>query len=95
MNKALITFMVAALSLPSLAEVITLPKQSSRGAVVVNNEDAKFRVCYYQDKAYSLGAILQVGDYYMICHPANNFETNGALKWVRYNPQQKAPAQTQ
>ncbi len=50
------------------------------------------RVCYYQDQAYSFGAIIQVGDYYMECKAANDFETNGSLKWQRIHkkPQQKS-----
>ncbi len=41
------------------------------------------RVCYYDNHAYSFGAIIQVGDYYMECKAANDFETNGPLKWHR------------
>ncbi|MCL9782704.1 YnjH family protein [Vibrio sp. S4M6] len=70
----------------SFAEVISLPQHSARNAVVVNAQNMKSRVCYYQDQAYSLGAILQVGKFYMVCNPANKFETNGALKWEAYEP---------
>ena len=31
---------------------------------------------------FFLGAILQVGEHYMTCDRANDFETNGALKWI-------------
>jgi len=86
MKRLLVTTVLTTLSQLSIAEVVTLPHHANQNAVVVNNQGAKFRVCYYQDKAYSLGAILQVGEYYMICHPANKFETNGALKWVRFSP---------
>lgn len=39
------------------------------------------RVCYYRDEAYSIGAILQVGEHYMVCRAENDYETNGALRW--------------
>lgn len=39
------------------------------------------RVCYYKDKAYSVGAILQVGEHYMICSKENAHESNGPLRW--------------
>ncbi len=47
------------------------------------------RVCYYQNQAYSFGAIIQVGSYYMECKAANDFETNGALKWQRLDAASK------
>ncbi|EGA70264.1 hypothetical protein VISI1226_13571 [Vibrio sinaloensis DSM 21326] len=49
--------------------------------VGVNANTVAQRVCYYQDQAYSEGAMLQVGDHIIQCASANDFETNGALKW--------------
>ncbi|MBO0214051.1 YnjH family protein [Vibrio sp. Vb2880] len=46
------------------------------------------RVCYYDDKAYSEGSVLQIGAVYMICQRANDFETNGPLKWVLLQQEQ-------
>lgn len=51
-------------------------------AVIVNSSDLKHRICYYQDQAYSLGALIEVGGYIMRCDNANDFESNGALKWI-------------
>jgi hypothetical protein len=62
---------------------------SNRAIIAVDGSNVAKRVCYYQDKAYSLGAILQVGDHYMVCKEANDFETNGALKWVPLEAQLK------
>lgn len=53
------------------------------------------RVCYYKDKAYSEGAILQVGENYLICQRANKFETNGSLKWQPLNQKSTAPKRTE
>lgn len=44
--------------------------------VVVSDDIAK-RVCYYQDQAYSEGAVIVVGEIYLVCQRANDFETNG------------------
>ncbi len=60
------------------AKVISTP---SKPIVAVDGSELAKRVCYYQDQAYSLGAVLQVGEHYLICTEANKYETNGALKW--------------
>lgn len=62
---------------------VSTPKRS---ALVISAADLKHRVCYYQDQAYSFGALLEVGSYIMRCDEANNFESNGALKWVTIAP---------
>ncbi|EJI2331333.1 YnjH family protein [Vibrio cholerae] len=54
--------------------------------VVVSDDIAK-RVCYYQDQAYSEGAVIVVGEIYLVCQRANDFETNGPLKWLPLNGQ--------
>ena len=56
---------------------------STPDAAVIIGTDGNLtkRVCYYKDKAYSIGAILQVGKHYIICKPENKFESNGALSW--------------
>ncbi|KHT52787.1 DUF1496 domain-containing protein [Vibrio sinaloensis] len=77
-------------------KVVGLPSQSDATKAVIGigvdaNQVGK-RVCYYQDQAYSLGAILQVGEHYLICQAANKFESNGSLLWEPYTPQQTKPA---
>jgi hypothetical protein len=71
-------FTVTSLS-PLHAKVISTP---GKAIIAVEGTNAAKRVCYYQDQAYSLGSILQVGEHYMVCKEANDFETNGALRWV-------------
>ncbi|AXN30967.1 MULTISPECIES: DUF1496 domain-containing protein [Vibrio] len=71
-------------SVSASANVITTP---GKAVIAIDGSEAAKRVCYYQDQGYSLGAILQVGEHYMICTEANDFETNGALKWAPLNSQ--------
>ncbi|WP_070965113.1 DUF1496 domain-containing protein [Vibrio sonorensis] len=72
-------FILLFLPVVAFGKTITTP---SKAIVGVNATDAVKRVCWYQDSAYSEGAILQVGEFYIKCQAANDFETNGALKWV-------------
>ncbi|GLT19296.1 hypothetical protein GCM10007938_30780 [Vibrio zhanjiangensis] len=62
------------------SNIITTPGKPV--VIGIDGSHAGKRVCYYQDQAYSLGAVLQVGDHYITCDRANDFETNGALKWI-------------
>ena len=39
-------------------------------------------VCYYDDKAYTTGAVINVEGVLLMCTAENDFETNGSLKWV-------------
>ncbi|WP_165310952.1 DUF1496 domain-containing protein [Vibrio ziniensis] len=82
------TLILALLSPLSMAETVTTPAASV--PVIIDGNMGK-RVCYYQDQAYSEGALLQVGELYMVCQAANKFETNGQLKWVQLNNEQKKP----
>ncbi|WP_000920718.1 YnjH family protein [Vibrio mimicus] len=73
---ALISYSVALKAAPTAT---TLP-------VVIGDDIAK-RVCYYQDQAYSEGAVILVGEVYLSCQRVNDFETNGPLKWLPLNGQ--------
>ncbi|WP_139684329.1 YnjH family protein [Vibrio tasmaniensis] len=53
-----------------------------KGAVVVTQNGSQQRVCYYDDKAYSLGAVVEVSGVLIRCSAENDFETNGALGWI-------------
>lgn len=70
---------LALVSWPTMANIIATP---AKPVIGINASEIAKRVCYYQDQAYSDGAILQVGEHYMVCKEANDFETDGALKWV-------------
>ncbi|WP_159738897.1 DUF1496 domain-containing protein [Vibrio atypicus] len=77
-----------------LAEkVIALPNKAVVGIGVDVSQVSK-RVCYYQDQAYSLGAILQVGEHYLKCQAANDFETNGQLMWFELDSKQQETKST-
>lgn len=39
------------------------------------------RVCFYDDKAYSLGSVIKVESVLLECLPEKKFEQNGALRW--------------
>ena len=83
--KKFISAALLILSPVVIAKTISTP---AAVPVVVDGNVGK-RVCYYQDQAYSEGALLQVGELYMICQAANKFETNGQLKWVQLENEQK------
>ncbi|GHY65207.1 hypothetical protein VCSRO25_1131 [Vibrio cholerae] len=74
----LLSYNVALQAAPTTT-IATLP-------VVVGDDIAK-RVCYYQDQAYSEGAVIVLGEIYLVCQRANDFETNGPLKWLPLNGQ--------
>ena len=67
-------------SMPASAnKVISTP---GKAAVVVTQSGQQQRVCYYDDKAYSIGAVLEVSGVVIQCAVENDFETNGALAWI-------------
>lgn len=53
-----------------------------RSALVITEETGQ-RLCYFEDKAYTIGAVIQVSDILLECVAEKSFETNGALKWVK------------
>ncbi|MFS1444114.1 DUF1496 domain-containing protein [Vibrio sp. 10N.286.46.E10] len=63
----------------SANEIISTP---AKAAVVVTQSGSQQRVCYYNDRAYSVGAIVEVSGVVIKCAAENDFETNGALGWV-------------
>jgi hypothetical protein len=58
--------------------IISVP---AKKAVIVSQKNTHPRVCYYDDKAYSLGAVLEISGVVIQCAEQNDFETNGALSW--------------
>ncbi|EEY36691.1 DUF1496 domain-containing protein [Vibrio mimicus] len=77
--KAIWIVVVGLISLPLHANQL-----STSLPVIVSGDIAK-QVCYYQDQAYSEGAVIQAGEVYLTCQRANDFETNGSLKWLPFN----------
>ncbi|WP_318438628.1 DUF1496 domain-containing protein [Photobacterium leiognathi] len=41
------------------------------------------RLCFYEDKAYSLGAIIAIDGVKLECVAENSIETNGRLMWKK------------
>ena len=62
----------------SANKIISTPAK----AAVVTQSGSQQRVCYYNDRAYSVGAIVEVSGVVIKCAAENDFETNGALGWV-------------
>jgi hypothetical protein len=54
---------------------------SKRGAIIVADGNNTNQSCYYDDKRYSLGSVLQIDEVYIECVAKNDFEMNGALVW--------------
>ncbi|MEZ8723868.1 YnjH family protein [Vibrio pomeroyi] len=63
----------------SANKVISTP---AKAAVLVTQGGQPQRVCYHDDKAYSVGAVLEVGGVVIRCAAENDFEQNGSLAWV-------------
>ncbi len=90
LKRSLISIMSLSLLLPMTAASKTYslgggtqPNSANHKAVVVANGDTVKRVCYYQDQAYTEGAIIKVEGFVLQCSEANDYEQNGALKWVQ------------
>lgn len=61
------------------AKTISTPK----AAVILNEGQINQRVCYFDDKAYTIGAVIVVGEVLLECVAEKDFELNGALKWQK------------
>lgn len=83
--RKLSTLSLCLLSFPIFANSIP---QNNHNIIGINATELSKRVCYYQNHAYSEGAIIQVSDYFISCGAANDFETNGKLKWLLLNDSQ-------
>ncbi len=59
-------------------------------ALIVADGKLGQRICYYDDKAYTAGAVIKVDDVVIVCANENDFETNGSLKWVVLKENKKA-----
>ncbi|MEI2563297.1 DUF1496 domain-containing protein [Vibrio metoecus] len=78
---------IGALALLSYSVALQAAPTTTTTLPVVVGDDIAKRVCYYQDQAYSEGAVIVVGEIYLVCQRANDFETNGPLKWLPLNGQ--------
>ncbi|HCE1878052.1 YnjH family protein [Vibrio parahaemolyticus] len=71
--------MVALLSGSVFAKSYSTPESK---ALLVADGKIGQRICYYEDKAYTAGAVIKVDDVLLVCSDENDYETNGSLKWV-------------
>ncbi|MGF1772814.1 YnjH family protein [Vibrio maritimus] len=70
------------------AKVITTPGSDVGAAVLLSDSKLGKRVCYYNDKAYSLGAVINVEGVVLQCVAEQDFEMNGQLKWKALKSEQ-------
>ena len=56
---------------------------AAKPLVIMNGSNNLNRVCLYEDKTYSLGAVILVGNVYLDCVPEKKIETDGRLMWER------------
>lgn len=64
---------------PFFAKSYSTPENK---ALIVADGKVGQRICYYDDKAYTTGAVINVEGVLLMCTAENDFETNGSLKWV-------------
>lgn len=69
-------------------EVITTPGADVGAAVLLSDSKLGKRVCYYNDKAYSLGSVINVEGVVLQCVEEQDFEMNGQLKWKALKSEQ-------
>lgn len=65
------------------AKVISTPGVDVGAAVLLSDSKIGKRVCYYSDKAFSLGSVISVEGVVLQCVAEQDFEMNSELKWVR------------
>ncbi len=88
-NVATITILSAMSLFSGLACSKSYSTAESKSLVVAEGKLGQ-RLCYYDDKAYTVGAVIKVDDVLIGCIAENDFETNGSLKWVVLNENKKA-----
>lgn len=72
----------------AFAKIITTPGADVGAAVLLSDSKLGKRVCYYNDKAYSLGAVINVEGVVLQCVEEQDFEMNGQLKWKALKSEQ-------
>lgn len=43
-------------------------------------------VCYFEDKRYSKGSVINMGEQWFVCEREKSFERNGRLSWHPFEP---------
>ncbi|PHZ60725.1 hypothetical protein CRG86_003640 [Photobacterium leiognathi] len=74
------------LSLPTHAKTYSIANTPEIEPSIEFNLDGQVtnqRLCFYEDKAYSLGAIIAIDGVKLECVAENSIETNGRLMWKK------------
>ncbi|MCG3863941.1 DUF1496 domain-containing protein [Photobacterium sp. Ph5] len=72
------------LSLPTQAKTYNAagtPEVESSIEFNLDGQATNQRLCFYDDKAYSLGAIITIDGFKLECVTEKSIETNGRLMW--------------
>ncbi|WP_318519040.1 DUF1496 domain-containing protein [Photobacterium leiognathi] len=72
------------ISLPTQAKTYSIANTPEIEPSIEFNLDGQAtnqRLCFYEDKAYSLGAIIAIDGVKLECVIENSIETNGRLMW--------------
>ena len=70
-------FVIAATISPSVIS----NDSSAKPVVIMGGSNNVSRICLYENDAYSLGSVIQIGDVYLDCVPEKKIETDGRLMW--------------
>ena len=65
----------------SFAPVAYSDNFAAKPLVIMDGSNSLSRVCLYEGKAYSLGAVILIGSVYLDCVPEKKIETDGRLMW--------------
>ena len=87
-SLGLVTAIMCAFASPLSAKTITTPGADVGAAVLLSDSKLGKRVCYYNDKAYSLGSVINVEGVVLQCVAEQDFEMNGQLKWKQLKSEQ-------
>ncbi|PSW42549.1 DUF1496 domain-containing protein [Photobacterium leiognathi subsp. mandapamensis] len=74
------------ISLPTQAKTYSIANTPEIVPSIEFNLDGQAtnqRLCFYEDKAYSLGAIIAIDGVKLECVDENSIETNGRLMWKK------------
>lgn len=80
MMKYVVSVLFSLLIIPSIALANTI-SVGQKPVIVVDGASTQHRICMYAGKQYSVGAMIAVGSYVIVCKNANEYESNGAVQW--------------
>ncbi|MDV2856789.1 MULTISPECIES: DUF1496 domain-containing protein [Oceanimonas] len=81
-------WMILSALLPVMALANTISTTSV--PVELNLATGTEPVCYFEDKRYSKGAVIEMGGHWFVCEREKSFEQNGRLSWHPFAPQERS-----